>query len=179
MDSASSVLVHCRLILPPCGVNLMELPKRLYTIRSSFFASTLTRHSPSPAEKSRLMPFVCASEENDSCHERINELMSTVCNFNCIFPFSTFLKSRIWLTRSNSTPVLRLTMCNSGKMPIPSLLCSFFIASSTGAAIRLRGVRKSCEIFVKNTSLAFVASSSSLVMLSNCPFCSISLFCCS
>ena len=50
---------------------------------------------------------------------------------------------------------------------------------SMGSAISVSGVRKSCEIFVKNTSLACVASSSSWESCSNCDFCtSNSSFCC-
>ena len=94
----------------------------------------------------------------DSFHPSKEERMSNEIGVYSIFPFSYLRKSRIWLTRRKRIFTFRWTNNNIRRWS--SLKDESASKCSTGSATNVSGVRKSWDIFVKKTSLAWVASSS-------------------
>ena len=108
----------------------------------------------------------------DSVQSLIWAATSTSMRLSSSFPFSYFLKSRIWLMRRIRMRTFFIAKAMS--LCCPSVRLSARAICDTGSAISVSGVRKSWETLVKNVSFDCVACRScSIIWLIS------SFFCCS
>ncbi len=138
---------HVNVISPLSGVYLNALPMRLKNTLSTFSTSMARIASPS-GHKSNLS-FIRrrrASSENDGIHSSTNFPKSTSLRLSCILPFSYLRKSRISLISLLRILTLREAISRSECCRLVRLVAS--ASCSTGSAIRVRGVRRSCDTLV-------------------------------
>ena len=166
-------------MLPLSRVYLNALDTRLKNTRSIFSTSMarLMGVSPSGASRRSLMSRLRASCTNDSVQSFTvcRKFTSVRCSLS--FPFSYFRKSRIWLMRrcrirTFLSAIFVSTFCEGVRLEADA-------SCATGSAIRVRGVRRSCDTFVKNMSFDCVASSSLLLRSCSWSRCSASWSRCS
>ena len=112
---------------------------------------------------SKWISFWCAMLEKFS-NVCLNSGKTSTCSiYNFILLFCIFLKSSIWLISFNIRSVFRLAVII---FSCPSWLKdSLLITSSIGLAIRVSGVRSSCEISVKKRNLRLVSCCSKSTFL--------------
>ena len=135
-------------MLPPEGVNLKALDMMFRITILSFSLSAHIIIAASGNWKVKLTSFSSERTRNSFWKETTNSLKSINDTCKRIFPFCIFRKSSIWLTSCNIWLVF-FSISSTYCTPFgESVSCS--LNSCIGPFIKVRGVRSSWEIFVKN-----------------------------
>ena len=137
------------------GVYLNALDNKLKIIFSTLSWSTQQCIDSLSVCRRRLMFFSSAMRRKLSITFCNSSTISVFSNNSFIFLFSILRKSSIWLTSRNMRSVLLWTTVRS--LRALGVRGSCWRTSPTGLVIRVKGVRNSWEISVKNRNFIFAS----------------------